>query len=101
MNDDQAPDAPDGNADTITSAIMSPTEQVGRNVMTALKDADAIAVITTLVPGMGQDRVVSMGLTAEQMSHIGALLQEINDEAETDANDDTRCIGFQCRIPKA
>jgi len=68
--------------------------------MTALGDADAVAVLTTLVPGVGSDRVVSVGLTAQQMHEVGVLLNEIETEDEEAANDEQRCIGFQCRIEK-
>ena len=100
MSDDQNTNAPDGETPTVMTELVSPTEQIGRNVMTALGDADAVAVLTTLVPGVGSDRVVSVGLTAQQMHEVGVLLNEIETEDEEAANDELRCIGFQCRIEK-
>lgn len=100
MSDDQNINAPDGETPTVMTELVSPTEQIGRNVMTALGDADAVAVLTTLVPGVGSDRVVSVGLTAQQMHEVGVLLNEIETEDEEAANDEQRCIGFQCRIEK-
>lgn len=100
MSDDQNTNAPDGETPTVMTELVSPTEQIGRNVMTALGDADAVAVLTTLVPGVGSDRVVSVGLTAQQMHEVGVLLNEIETEDEEAANDEQRCIGFQCRIEK-
>ena len=52
-----------------------------------------------IVPGVGSDRVVSVGLTRDQMHEVGIMLNEI--EAEDEADDDRPCIGFQCRIDKA
>ena len=92
---------PDGETPTIMSEVISPTEQIGRNVMAALQDPDSVAVLTTLVPGLGSDRVVSVGLTREQMHEVGILLNEIETEDDADADDERRCIGFQCRIDKA
>ncbi len=89
---------PDGETPTVVAEIVSTTEQIGRNVLAALEDADAVAVITTLVPGVGADRVVSVGLTQEQMHEVGVLLQQIAEEDEEAAQDERRCIGFQCRI---
>ena len=100
MSDDQNTNGPDGETPTVMTELVSPTEQIGRNVMTALGDADAVAVLTTLVPGVGSDRVVSVGLTAQQMHEVGVLLNEIETEDEEAANDEQRCIGFQCRIEK-
>lgn len=99
----QAPESPqpDGECETVVDAVVSVTEQIGRNVMTALNDADAVAVVTTLVPGIGGDRVVSVGLTNEQMHQVGILLNRIQEEDETDADDAERCIGFQCRLPQS
>ena len=90
---------PDGETPTVMSEVMSTAEQIGRNVMEALSDPDAVAVLTTLVPGVGSDRVVSVGLTRDQMHEVGIMLNEI--EAEDEADDDRPCIGFQCRIDKA
>ena len=99
MTDNPENTAPDGQTPTVMSEVVSPTEQIGRNVMDALSDPDAVAVLTTLVPGIGSDRVVSVGLTRGQMHEVGLLLNEI--EAEEDGDDDRPCIGFQCRIDKA
>lgn len=101
MTDESNTVLPDGETQTVMTEVRSPTEQIGQNVMNALSDPDAVAVITTLVPGLGSDRVVSVGLTREQMHEVGILLNEIETEDEAAANDEQRCIGFQCRIEKA
>ncbi len=95
------PTEADGKCETTVTEMVSITDQVGRNVMKALNDPDAVAVITTLVPGVSGDRVVSLGLTDEQMHHVGLLLNQIQAEDEAAAEDEERCIGFQCQIPKA
>ncbi len=100
MTEKPESNVPDGETPTIMSEVISPTEQIGRNVMEALSDPDAVAVLTTLVPGLGSDRVVSVGLTPQQMQEVGILLNEIESEDEAIANDQSRCIGFQCRIEK-
>ena len=100
VSDDQNTNAPDGETPTVMTDLVSPTEQIGRNVMVALRDADAVAVLTTIVPGVGSDRVVSVGLTARQMHDVGLLLNEIESEDEDAASDEKRCICFQCRIEK-
>jgi hypothetical protein len=100
MTDRSAPQKPDGQTSTMMAEIVSPTDQIGRNVMSALGDPDAVAVLTTLVPGMGSDRVVSVGLTPQQMHQVGILLQEIEAEEDEAADDARHCIGFQCRVEK-
>ena len=89
----------DGECETTVSEMVSIDEQIGRNVMAALRDPDAVAVLTTLVPGIGGDRVVSLGLTDEQMHHVGVLINQIQAEDEATAQDEARCIGFQCQLP--
>ena len=85
----------------IASEILPISEQVGLNVLHALQAPDAVAVITTMVPGITSDRVVSLGLTAEQMEEVQYLLESIASEDEETAADEERCIGFQCRVDKA
>ena len=94
-------DQTDETASPIATELLPISEQVGRNVVQALRDPEAVAVITTMVPGVTSDRVVSLGLTAEQMAEVQYLLETIAAEDEEAAADDERCIGFQCRIDKA
>jgi len=100
MSDKTDPSIPDGQTPTVMGELISPTDQIGRNVMAALEDADSVAVLTTLVPGVSADRIVSVGLTREQMHHVGILLNEIEAEDEETAQDEARCIGFQCSVDK-
>ena len=60
MKDTTQPER-DGECETTVSEMVSIDEQIGRNVMAALRDPDAVAVLTTLVPGIGGDRVVFGG----------------------------------------
>ena len=85
----------------IASTLLPISEQVGRSVLQALQDPDAVAVLTTMVPGITNDRVVSLGLNPEQMAEVQYLLESIAAEDEEAASDESRCIGFQCRIDKA
>jgi hypothetical protein len=41
-----------------------------------------------------------VGLTPQQMHDVGILLQEIEGEDEEAAQDEQRCIGFQCQVSK-
>jgi hypothetical protein len=90
----------DGKTETLVAHLLPVSEQIGRNVMAALDDPDSVAVLTTVVTGVGADRVVSVGLTPKQMHDVGVLLQEIEEEDEDAAQDDQRCIGFQCKVSK-
>jgi hypothetical protein len=101
MSEKTDPNVPDGETPTAMAELISPTDQIGRNVMAALEDADSVAVLTTLVPGISSDRIVSVGLTRDQMHQVGILLNEIEAEDEEAAQDERRCIGFQCRVDKA
>ena len=93
-------DETEGPKGPIATEILPISEQVGRNVLHALQAPEAVAVITTMVPGITSDRVVSLGLTAEQMAEVQYLLETIAAEDEEAAADEERCIGFQCRIDK-
>lgn len=100
MTEQPDTEQPDGKPETVVARLSPISDQIGRNVMAALDDPDAVAVLTTLVPGMGTDRVVSVGLTPQQMHDVGILLQEIEGEDEDAAQDEQRCIGFQCQVTK-
>ncbi len=90
----------DEHSGPIATQLLPISEQVGRNVLQALRAPDAVAVITTMVPGITADRVVSLGLNADQMAEVQYLLESIAAEDEEAAADEARCIGFQCRVEK-
>ena len=100
MTDEPDTNEPDGQTETVMAHLLPVSEQIGRNVMAALNDPDSVAVLTTVVAGLGADRVVSVGLTPQQMHDVGILLQEIEGEDEETAQDEQRCIGFQCQVSK-
>ncbi len=100
MTDEPDTTEPDGKTETMVAHLLPVSEQIGRNVMSALNDPDSVAVLTTVVPGVGADRVVSVGLTPQQMHDVGILLQEIEEEDDDAAQDEHRCIGFQCQVSK-
>ena len=100
MSDQPDINQPDGKTETMMAHLLPISEQIGRNVMAALDDPDSVAVLTTVVPGVGADRVVSVGLTPQQMHDVGILLQEIEEEDDDAAQDEQRCIGFQCQVSK-
>ena len=78
------------------------TEQVGTHVLQALQDAETVAVLTTVVAGFPADRVVSLPLTNEQLASVQMLLMQVQAEpAPQNAEEESRCIGFQCQIPDA
>jgi hypothetical protein len=83
----------------IASALLSITEQVGEHVLRCLRDEQVVAVISTIVPGVGPgaDRVVSMPLDGQKMAEIDVLLQGLQAMPEEDFEE--KCIGFQCAIP--
>jgi hypothetical protein len=66
--------------------------------MAAFQQPGAVAVLTTVVPGVDADRVVSLALTDEQMDGVRVILDEIQAEDEVAAEDTERCIGFQCKV---
>jgi hypothetical protein len=83
----------------VVSELRSITEQVGAHVLQCLRKEETVAVISTVVPGVGpgSDRVVSMPLNAQKMAEIDLLLQGIREMAEAEFEE--KCIGFQCAIP--
>jgi hypothetical protein len=92
----QTTDAPDSGP--IVTAILPVSDQIGRHVMTALQRPETVAVLTTVVPGVDADRVVSLPLTEDQMDEVRGLLGQIQAEDEEAAADTDRCIGFQCQV---
>ena len=83
-------DQTDETASPIATELLPISEQVGRNVLQALRDPEAVAVITTMVPGISVDRVVSLGLNADQMAEVQYLLETIAAEDEESAQDEER-----------
>ena len=70
------------------AVIQTVERQVGEHVLSALREADAVAALTTLVPGVRHDRVVSIPLTSEQIEAIRDILQVVESEAAEAGDDD-------------
>lgn len=89
-----------GNDDTKTLvAKLTPiSEQVGAHILSALKKPDCVAILSTIVPGFPADSVVSIPLSAEQMSNVGVILGEVQRGPSTP--DQEVCIGFHCELPE-
>lgn len=94
MSNENTPDSA-----PIATPLLSITEQVGEHVLRCLRDENVVAVISTVVPGVGPgaDRVVSMPLDRQKMAEIDMLLQGLQAIPEEDFEE--KCIGFQCAIP--
>lgn len=84
----------------LVTPLVSITEQVGEHVLQSLRTESCVAVLSTMVPGVGPgaDRVVSLPLTGLQMAHVENLLQEL--QTQTAEEVEAACIGFQCQIPE-
>lgn len=83
MSDAETPDTPDEKTTPHhVTTISSIERQIGEHVLAALNDDDAVAAITTLVPGVHSDRVVSMPLDGGQIAAIQDILEQARAEAE-------------------
>ncbi|WP_039961835.1 hypothetical protein [Rhodopirellula europaea] len=77
------------------TTIKNAEQQVGENIIEALKHPGTVAVLTTAVLGPdGQQRVLSMALDADRMSQVQEILQTSVEERE----DEERCYGFHCLV---
>ncbi|MDP7029288.1 MAG: hypothetical protein QF733_03605 [Phycisphaerales bacterium] len=75
--------------------LQSIDRQVGEHVMAALHEEEAVAAITTLIPGVRHDRVVSLPLTKDQVEAIRDVLQQAEAEAsDADDEEEGRREGF-------
>lgn len=72
--------------------------QLGSHLLNALQEPGCVAVISTIVPGFPTDSVVSVPLTAGQMSSVGAILNEVQ-QAPASSEQEV-CIGFHCALPE-
>jgi len=67
--------------------IQTVERQVGTHVLSALREEEAVAAITTLVPGVRHDRVVSIPLNKEQVEAIRGVLEQAEAEAAEDEDE--------------
>jgi hypothetical protein len=61
----------------IVTEIQSMTQQIGGHILTALqRQDDTMGVLTSIVPGLGPDRVVSIPISRSQFVQIQAFLHQ-------------------------
>lgn len=77
------------------SQIKNVELQIGEHVVAALKHADTIAVLTTIVVGPdGGQHIISAALNPQRMAKVNELLFE----AEQERDEDEVCFGFHCLV---
>ena len=77
--------------------------QVGAHTLKALSQPGTAAVLTSVVPGLGRDRVASIPITKQQLMMIQQLLQQEQRLAitqERSPEEEERSIGFQIEVPE-
>ena len=82
----------------IVTEIQSVTQQIGGHILTALqREDDTMAVLTSIVPGLGPDRVVSIPISRAQFVQIQAFLHQdqLMQMAQEQQENDERPIGFE------
>jgi len=97
MSDDTPKEAVPVGPQIIASPIIKMTDQVGQNVLSALDQPGTVAVLSTLVPGIQADRIVSVPLSPSQLHEVHALLHALVPK-EPVAEEDMPCIGFHCQM---
>ena len=69
--------------------------QIGEHVLAALQHPETVAVLTTVVVGLGgEQHIVSAALSPQRMSQVNELLEE----AHEDRINDEVCFGFHCLL---
>ncbi len=88
------------NPTQFVTALQPIAHQVGDHLMAALARPESVAVITTVVPGIASDRIISMPLTKEQLQGVQEILSSIKNDANQQevSEENTPCIGFHCVI---
>jgi hypothetical protein len=77
------------------SKIKNVELQIGEHVVSALKHADTVAVLTTIVVGPdGSQHIISAALNPQRMAQVNDLLFE----AEQERVEDEVCFGFHCLV---
>lgn len=81
------------------TTIKSAEQQVGENIIEALRHEDTVAVLTTVVVGAdGLQHLVSAALSPQLMSQVQALIMK----AQQERVEEEPCVGFHCLIkPKS
>lgn len=75
--------------------IKNAEQQIGEHVVEALRHADTVAVLTTVIIGPGgEQHIVSAALNPSKMAEINRLLASAVDERE----EEEPCFGFHCLL---
>ena len=87
---------------SMVSDLQPIEHQVGSHTLTALSQPGTAAVLTSVVPGLGRDRIASIPITQKQLMLIQRLLQQEQMLAitqEQTPEEEDRSIGFQIDVP--
>lgn len=77
------------------TTIKNAEQQVGEHIITALRQDNTVAVLTTAAVGPdGQQRVLSIALNAERLSQVEEVLKQAIEEREPE----DPCVGFHCLV---
>ena len=68
MSDEAPKQAISERPQVLATPIVKMTEQVGQNVLTALNQPETVAVLSTIIPGIQADRIVSVPLDPRQLT---------------------------------
>ncbi len=88
-----------GGAQVVASPLIPMSEQVGQNVLSALGQPECVAVLSTLVPGIQMDRLVSVPLSARELGEVRALLATLTPPAPL-PEEEMPCVGFHCDMKR-
>ena len=86
---------------SMVSDLQPIEHQVGSHTLAALSQPGTAAVLTSVVPGLGRDRIASIPITQKQLMLIQRLLQQEQMLAITQEQtpEEDRSIGFQIDVP--
>ena len=87
---------------SFVTEIQPITQQVGGHILSALSQKDTAAVLTSIVPGLGVDRVASIPVSQEQLILIHKILHAHQQKAISQPRseeEEERNIGFQVEVP--
>ena len=100
MSDHETKPAVPAGPQIVATPIVKMTDQVGQNVLTALDQPNTVAVLSTVVPGVQADRIVSVPLSPEQLGEVQALLHSLV-PSEPVEEADMPCVGFHCEMQRS
>ena len=87
---------------SMVSDLQPIEHQVGSHTLAALSQPGTAAVLTSVVPGLGRDRIASIPITQKQLMLIQKLLQQeqmLASTQEQTPQEEDRSIGFQIDVP--